>query len=63
MRTNHLISIKIIAILTALLLTRLVTHNANSAAEPSSQDKEQSVIDGPLLIEVDTAEQAAKIWA
>lgn len=54
MRTKHSICIKIIAVLTALLLPILGTHKANSAAE-------QSAIDSPPLIEVDTAERAAQI--
>src|SRR5207249_6910814 len=61
MRTNLSICIKIIAVLTALLLPMLGTHKAISAAEPSSQGEEQSAIDSPPLIEVDTAEQAAQI--
>lgn len=61
MPTGNKTTFKVFTVITALLLTTVVTHNVHSAGDPSSPANEQSATDGPALIKADTAEQAAQL--
>lgn len=61
MPTSNQTTFKVFTVISALLLTAVVTHNVHSAGDPSSEGKEPSTTDGTQLIMVNTAEQAAQL--